>query len=42
MVMQIMNYLLPIDEYLKGILVQILASYKILNELNDDFSGTLL
>ena len=31
-----MNYLLPIDEYLKGILDQILTSYKILNELNDN------
>ena len=36
MVMQIINCLGTIDEYLKGILRQILASYKILTELNDN------
>ncbi len=35
MAMQIINCLMDIDEYLKGILEQILASYKILTELND-------
>ena len=34
--MQIINCLGTIDEYLKGILRQILASYKILTELNDN------
>ena len=34
--MQIINCLMDIDEYLKGILGQILASYKILTELNDN------
>ena len=35
MVMQIIKCLMNIDEYLKGILGQILASYKILTELTD-------
>ena len=35
MAMQIINCLMDIDEYLKGILEQILASYKILTELTD-------
>ena len=35
MVMQFINCLMTIDEYLKGILEQILTSYKILIELND-------
>ena len=34
--MQIINCLMDIDEYLKGILGQILDSYKILSELNDN------
>jgi len=33
--MQFINCLMTIDEYLKGILEQILTSYKILIELND-------
>ena len=36
MAIQIINCLVDIDEYLKGILGQILASYKILTELNDN------
>ena len=36
MVMQIIKCLMDIDEYLKGILGQIMDSYKILAELNDD------
>ena len=36
MVMQIINCLVIIDEYLKGILGQILTSYKLLTELNDN------
>ena len=36
MVMLIINCLVTIDEYLKGILAQILASYKILTELSDN------
>ena len=36
MVMQIINCLATIDEYLKGILGQILTSYKLLTELNDN------
>ena len=37
--MQIINCLMDIDEYLKGILGQILDSYKILAELNDNPNG---
>ena len=36
MAIQIINCLMDIDEYLKGILAQILASYKILTELSDN------
>ena len=36
MAIQIINCLVDIDEYLKGILGQILTSHKILTELNDN------
>ena len=37
--MKITNCLMDIDEYLKGILCQILDSYKILAELDDTTNG---
>ena len=37
--MKITNLLMDIDEYLKGILWQILDSYKILAELDDTTNG---